>query len=61
MHDKSLVGRIFKAIYYPTGSVLEAQLGSNPSFIWRNMFESRNMVKKGKQMKNGDWGSNNYS
>ena len=45
--DKSLVSRLFKARYFPKGSILEAQLGSNPSYIWRSMFAARDMVKVG--------------
>lgn len=39
--------------YYPTGSVLEAQLESNPSYIWRNIFQARDMVKTGSRWRVG--------
>lgn len=46
-NDKSLVSRLFKARYYPKGSVLEAQIGSNPSYIWRSLVAARDLVKFG--------------
>lgn len=35
---ESLVARIYKARYYPHGRFLNAEVGSNPNFIWRNIF-----------------------
>lgn len=42
-----LVSRVFKARYYPNGSFLSAKLGSNPSYIWRSVLESKNLVTQG--------------
>lgn len=55
-HPESLVGRIFKARYYASGDYLNAELGSNPSFVWRSMFEAQQIVKLGarKRIGNGD-------
>lgn len=39
------VSKIFKARYYPKGVFLEAQLGNNPSFVWRNIHASQAVVK----------------
>ena len=39
--SSSLVARIYKARYYPSSSFLEAQLGSNPSYIWRSVLASK--------------------
>ncbi|XP_062099843.1 uncharacterized protein LOC133805695 [Humulus lupulus] len=47
VRDNSLVGKVFKARYYPRGSFLSASLGSNPSFIWPSILESQNLVAKG--------------
>uniref|UniRef100_A0A803QEG5 Reverse transcriptase n=1 Tax=Cannabis sativa TaxID=3483 RepID=A0A803QEG5_CANSA len=41
----SLVSRIFKARYYVDGNFLNAQLGSNPSFIWRSIVEAQDLVR----------------
>uniref|UniRef100_A0A803NKU4 Uncharacterized protein n=1 Tax=Cannabis sativa TaxID=3483 RepID=A0A803NKU4_CANSA len=45
--EDSLVGRVLKAQYYPQGSNLLVELGSNPSYIWRSVLASRDLVKHG--------------
>uniref|UniRef100_A0A803PRX8 Reverse transcriptase zinc-binding domain-containing protein n=1 Tax=Cannabis sativa TaxID=3483 RepID=A0A803PRX8_CANSA len=45
-HD-SMVGKVFKARYYPQGDYLSAELGSNPSFIWSSIFVATDIVKAG--------------
>lgn len=42
-----LVSRIFKARYYVNGSILTAQLGNNPSYIWRSILEAQSLLKQG--------------
>lgn len=44
---ETLVARLFKAKYYPTHSFLEANLGSNPSFIWRSILAGKDLLKIG--------------
>jgi hypothetical protein len=41
----SLFFRIFKARYFPQCSLLEAQLGSNPSFLWRSILSARDTAQ----------------
>lgn len=43
----SLVARIFKARYFPTCNYLIARLGHNPSYVWRNIFNARFIVRAG--------------
>ena len=43
----SLVDKVFKAKYFPTSSLLEAQLGTNPSYIWRSVWGSLNLLREG--------------
>lgn len=43
----ALVTKIFKARYFKYGDFLTANLGSNPSFIWRSIIAAQNLVKKG--------------
>jgi len=41
----SLVARIFKARYFPYGSYLKAEIGHNPSYVWRNIMHARFLVR----------------
>jgi hypothetical protein len=43
----SLVSRIMKAKYYAQSSVLEAKIGSKPSFAWQGILGSCDLVKEG--------------
>ncbi|CAH9148255.1 unnamed protein product, partial [Cuscuta epithymum] len=42
----SLMSRVLKAKYFPQSSFLEAKVGNNPSFIWRSIFETQNILKE---------------
>uniref|UniRef100_A0A803PCK9 Reverse transcriptase domain-containing protein n=1 Tax=Cannabis sativa TaxID=3483 RepID=A0A803PCK9_CANSA len=55
--EDSLVGRIYKARYYPRGSYLNAELGQNPSFIWRSIWEAQSLVRQGARRSIGDGSS----
>lgn len=52
-NGNSLVGRLFQARYYPRGTVLEAELGSNPSYVWRSIVAARDLVKLGSRWRVG--------
>ena len=43
----SLVGRLYKARYFPKGNFLEASLGNNPSFIWRSLMAAKGIIADG--------------
>ena len=43
----SLVARIFKARYFPSGSYLTAIVGHNPSYVWRSIMRARFIVRGG--------------
>ena len=47
INPDSLVSRLFKAKYFADGDYLKAKLGNNPSFIWRNVFEEKNLLRDG--------------
>lgn len=51
----SLVGRIYRARYYPRGSFLTAKVGGNPSYIWRSIMEAHVLLKQGavQRVRNG--------
>lgn len=40
------MSKIYKARYYPDGSFLTASLGCNPSFVWRSIIETQEILKK---------------
>jgi hypothetical protein len=43
----SLVGNIMKAKYFPDSNILEASLGKRPSFAWRSIISSCDLLKEG--------------
>jgi hypothetical protein len=49
----SLVSRIFKARYYLNSSYMDSKLGHNPSFVWRNIFSAKVVVRNGARWKVG--------
>jgi len=40
----SLSARLLKAIYFPNTSILEAELGTHPSQIWRSVLAGRDVL-----------------
>ena len=40
----SLFFRVYKANYFPNCPFMEAELGNNPSFMWRSLLETRNLI-----------------
>ncbi|XP_058008112.1 uncharacterized protein LOC110638724 [Hevea brasiliensis] len=44
---QSLVARIYKARYYLSYTFLEANVGHNPSFIWRSVWACQSVLKLG--------------
>ena len=45
--EGSSTAKIMKGKYYPNGTVLDAQLGNKPSFIWRSIYSSRSLIQMG--------------
>ena len=52
-NPNSLVYRLFKAKYLPKGNFFDAQLGPNPSFIWRSILVGKDLLKSGCVVRNG--------
>ncbi|XP_028119122.1 uncharacterized protein LOC114316623 [Camellia sinensis] len=50
----SLVARILKAKYYPHTTFLQANVGSNPSFTWRSIFNARPLLEVELRWRVGD-------
>lgn len=53
----ALVSRLYKARYYPRCSFLSAKLGSNPSYVWRSILETQELLKMGAVRRIGDGSS----
>uniref|UniRef100_A0A803QEJ8 Reverse transcriptase zinc-binding domain-containing protein n=1 Tax=Cannabis sativa TaxID=3483 RepID=A0A803QEJ8_CANSA len=49
-----VLAKIYKARYFSNGSFLNAELGPNPSFIWRSLWEAKSLVKMGARKAIGD-------
>lgn len=43
-----------KAKYYPKSSSLEAEVGNNPSYVWRGIMAAMDIVKAGTRRKIGN-------
>jgi len=50
----SLSARLLKAIYFPNTSILEAELGTHPSQIWRSVLAGRDVLTQGLIRRIGD-------
>ncbi|GAU51235.1 hypothetical protein TSUD_412370 [Trifolium subterraneum] len=55
MQEKdSLLERVFKSRYYPRNSFLEATVGYQPSYAWRNILSAKEVVEKGARWRIGN-------
>jgi hypothetical protein len=54
MNPGTLVARIFKARYFPHSSFLEANVGNNPSYVWRCLWKSRCVLNLGCRWRIGE-------
>jgi len=50
----SLLTCILKAKYFPRRDFLEANIGHNPSYTWRSIWSSQDLVKSGYRWRIGD-------
>ena len=53
-HPNSLIGRIFKAKYFPRCTFMEADIPNHSSFIWRSITQAREVIVKGSRWCVGD-------
>lgn len=47
------MARVLKARYFKHTDIIEASMGSNPSYIWRSLMWSRNIIDSGAMWKVG--------
>ncbi|XP_030949875.1 uncharacterized protein LOC115973779 [Quercus lobata] len=50
----SLFVRVYKALYFPSCSFMEVELGCNPSFVWRSLLDARELIRAGIAWHMGD-------
>ena len=53
-NPSTLVGCILKAKYFPFSDILHAELGSIPSFTWRSIFNSLEVLRCGTRWRVGN-------
>ncbi|XP_058766718.1 uncharacterized mitochondrial protein AtMg00310-like [Vicia villosa] len=56
-NQNTLFSKVFKAKYFPNSSFLAADLGTNPSLVWRSLWTARQVLVLGSRWRIGD-GSN---
>lgn len=54
MNPETLSARILEAIYFPQNNILQAELGSRTSAIWRSLHEGCEALKLGLIRRIGD-------
>ncbi|XP_058765928.1 uncharacterized protein LOC131639449 [Vicia villosa] len=53
-NTQALMSRFFKARYFPKTTFLDANLGYNPSFVWRSIWKVREVITFGCRWSIGD-------
>lgn len=61
LQPRSLAYRILQAKYIPRSDILNAGLGYNPSYLWRSLLASKNLVHEGMGWRIGDGKSVNVA
>ena len=55
IHDtNSLFYKVYKARYFPNSSFMMADVGSNPSFVWRSLLVARDVIFRGSKWRVGN-------
>ena len=47
INPNSLIARIYRAKYFPYSDILGAKLGCNPSYAWRSIYNSLEVINRG--------------
>ena len=62
--DKSLFYRVFKARFFPNGTLLDAKESTSASYAWKSILKGRDVISRGALWRVGDgkqiriWGDN---
>ncbi|XP_019181990.1 PREDICTED: uncharacterized protein LOC109177143 [Ipomoea nil] len=54
IYPESMVSRLLKAKYFSNSEFLEAQIGNNPSYLWRSIIAGQEILKMGVARRIGD-------
>ena len=47
IETQSLFYRVYKARYFPSSTFMDAELGTNPSFVWRSLLQACEVIREG--------------
>ena len=50
----SLFYKVYKSRYFPNRSFMNAELGNNPSYVWRSLMTARDIITEGSVSRVGD-------
>ena len=50
----SLFYQVYKSRYFPNCSFMDAELGSNPSYVWKSLLAAREIICEGSKWEVGD-------
>jgi hypothetical protein len=53
-NPNSMLYRLYKAKYFPTGNLFQAKIGHNPSYAWRSIWNAMKIVREGSRWRVGD-------
>ena len=53
-NPNSLVARVLKARYFPSGDVVNVKLGASPSYSWRSIHDSLRVIQEGTRWRVGN-------
>ena len=53
-NTRSLFYRVYKSKYFPNCSFMDAEMGNNPSYVWRSLLVARDIIKEGSKWQVGD-------
>ena len=53
-NPSTLVARIYRAKYYPSCDIMGAKLGSSPSYAWRSIYNSLEVISRGTRWRVGN-------
>lgn len=53
-NTQSLFYQVYKVRYFPYCSFMSAELGNNPSFVWRSLLQAKDIIQAGSRWQIGD-------